>query len=131
MPVVKRLLAFVLSLLLLTSSMVPRMGADQSVRLSALLTHYQEHKQELGQELSFLDFLIMHYASDSHHHKSPHHNHSRLPSFDSGAGGFVFAPVFSWSHELIAIFIQSTPYFGVPSWNARQVSFCLLQPPRC
>lgn len=120
-----------LGLLLLTSSMVPRMSADQLVRLSALLAHYQEHKQESGQELSFLDFLIMHYSSDSRHHKSPHHNHSRLPSFDAGAGGFVFAPVLTWLHELPSMDIQATAYFGLPSWNARQVSFSLLQPPRC
>lgn len=127
----KRLLTLLLATLLLTSSLIPRMSAEQAVRLPELLTHYQQHQREEGPGLSFWAFLLEHYLQDSQHHKSPNHSHSRLPVFDGGTSAYDFARIFHLTFAEPHVFqLPDVAVFRLPIFNARQALFSLLQPPR-
>ncbi|MFN8344587.1 MAG: hypothetical protein U0X91_06275 [Spirosomataceae bacterium] len=84
---IKSALTWVLAVLLLVQSFLPRTAMDL-LHSSDVWAHYREHQQEQPQPLSFLDFLWMHYSADSEHTKQKKHN---LPGFDfnSIAGFFV------------------------------------------
>ena len=126
----RQIVAFVLAFTLFVSALVPPMSAEQTVRLPELLVHYHQHQLEEGQNLSFWAFLIEHYATDSQHHKAPNHSHNRLPSFDGGVTGFVFAQPFQLNYTPSVTEQASLAVFRVPLLHARQVFFSLLQPPK-
>ena len=127
----KQLLAIGLALLLFGGSLVPSMSTEQLARLPELVTHFHEHQREEGQSLSVWSFLMEHYRSDSQHHKTSKHSHSRLPSFDGGHSTYDFtrilqlAPCEPLVHELSAVAV-----FGLRHFNARLALSSLFQPPR-
>ena len=84
------MMAFLLAGLVLVSSLLPGFGVDQSAKLIDLIQHFQEHRQTEPQ-LSFLDFMAMHYGENSEHQKHPNHSHHNLPA--AGHTVSVFAPV--------------------------------------
>ncbi|UHG94945.1 hypothetical protein [Spirosoma oryzicola] len=84
----KSIVAFLLAIQLLGSSLLPGFGIDQSSRLIDLVQHFQQH-QATNPDLGFLDFMVMHYGADSAHQKHPNHSHHNLP-----AAGHA-APVFT------------------------------------
>ncbi len=126
----KQATALFLGFMLLISSLVPRMSAEQAARLPDLVHHYHQHQQEEGAGLSFWAFIVEHYASDSEHQKSPGHSHHRLPSFDGGTLGFVFMPTVFICIDVSVTELTVSSFFGVPVLYARQFSASLLQPPR-
>lgn len=73
----QRLVSTFLAFLLLSTSIVPGMDARELAKISALADHYRHHVQEHGQtDLSFLDFLILHYG---HSNADQDDDHSGLP----------------------------------------------------
>ena len=126
----RQVTALFLGILLLISSLVPRMSAEQAARLPELVRHYHEHQREEGGGLTFWKFIVKHYASDSQHNKSPNHSHQRLPSFDGGTTGFVFTPIVVICSELAIAELTTSSFFRVPVLYARQFFASLLQPPR-
>ena len=117
--------------MLLISSFVPRMSTEQATRLPELVRHYHQHQREENRNLSFWAFILEHYASDSQHQKSPHHSHNRLPSFDDGAGGFVFTATIFVCVDASVAELTASSFFRTPALYARQFFSSLLQPPRC
>lgn len=128
--IMKQLVALVLATLLLMGSLLPRMSSEQASRLPELLSHYQQHQREQGNDLSFWAFLLDHYVLDSQHHKAPSHSHNRLPSFDGGSSAYDFAQLFLLTYEPFVTELSASAVFRLPSFNTRQAVFCLLQPPR-
>lgn len=79
--VMKQLLVISLSLVIFTESLLPKgIGLSQDFKFGELIAHFQEHKNTFGASFDFLDFLQMHYASDSDHKKQ--NNHDNLPCLD-------------------------------------------------
>jgi hypothetical protein len=118
--------------MLFLGSLIPRMSMEQAARLPELLTHYQQHQREEGNDLSFWAFLIEHYALDSQHHKAPNHSHNRLPAFDGGSPAYDFAQTFRLiTYVPFVVELRSLAVFRLHSMNARQAFAPLLQPPRC
>ncbi|MBC8153648.1 MAG: hypothetical protein H7Z72_12120 [Bacteroidetes bacterium] len=126
----KQIMALFLGIMLLTSSLVPRMSTEQAARLPELVRHYHQHQREEGSNLSFWAFIVEHYASDSEHQKSPNHSHNRLPSFDGGMTGFIFTPVVFSCIDLSVAESTASSFSRVPVRYARQFFASLLQPPR-
>ncbi len=79
----KQIVAILLSLQILLGSLFPNVDAMQLAKIGELVKHYQEHVTTENQDLSFVDFLIMHYSTTSEHTKTAKHSHSNLPHFDS------------------------------------------------
>ena len=119
-----------LGMMMLISSLVPRMSTEQAVRLPELLHHYHQHQQEEGPNLSFWAFLTEHYASDSQHQKSPGHSHHRLPAFDGGMTGFDFALTGFVCPDMSVIARTTSGFFRVPLLYGHPFFASLLQPPR-
>jgi hypothetical protein len=122
--------AIILSCLLLGSSLLPGFSIDQSAKWNELMQHYQQHKKEVS-NLSFLDFLAMHYGANSEHQKHPTHSHHNLPS--AGHSAPVFTPnairlVVSSSVQVIvphkADFIRKADLYSFLA------VFSLINPPR-
>jgi hypothetical protein len=70
-------LSIMLSVVLLAESILPSLELHELTKVSALLQHYEKHKLE-SPELTFLQFIEMHYA-DTEHHQQDHQNHDKLP----------------------------------------------------
>lgn len=49
---------------------------SELLKLPVLVQHFMEHRSEEG-DVSFVNFMKMHYAKEEHHHE-PNHNH-QLP----------------------------------------------------
>lgn len=126
----KQALAVALALMLLVSSLVPRMSTQQAVHLPDLLSHYHQHQREEGRQLSFWAFLLEHYALDSQHHKAPNHSHSRLPAFDGGSSTYDLTAHFRLVCEPLITELTAAAVFRLPTMNARPAFASLLQPPR-
>jgi hypothetical protein len=91
----KRIVAILLSLQILLGSLFPNVDTMQLAKIGELVKHYQEHVATENQDLSFIDFLIMHYSTTSNHTKTAKHSHSNLPHFDSHNVVITFCePVF-------------------------------------
>ncbi|GAB4041626.1 hypothetical protein GCM10028774_50320 [Spirosoma jeollabukense] len=124
------MVAFLLAGLVLGSSLLPGFGVDQSAKLVDLIQHYQEHRQT-EPELSFLDFIVMHYGVNSEHHKHPNHSHQNLPSSNHSVP--VYTP---GAIRLAAIFpVQflvstKTDYFRKADLYTFLTVFALINPPR-
>lgn len=90
------MLAFVLSLVVLGSSLFPGYDPEELYKVPELLAHYQQHKQ--SSDLGFLDFLAQHYLPGAKHEGK--HDHSKLPMFEHNHFHAVFfiitLPTISW-----------------------------------
>lgn len=86
----KAVVAFLLAGLVLGSSWLPGFSVDQSAKLVDLAGHYHEHRQT-EPDLSFIEFMVMHYGADSEHQKHPNHSHQNLPAV--GHSMTLFTPV--------------------------------------
>lgn len=75
----KSIVALLLAGLMLGSSLLPGFSIDQSAKWVELMQHYKQHRSDDAQ-LSFMDFLAMHYGANSEHQKHPKHSHQNLPT---------------------------------------------------
>jgi hypothetical protein len=124
----KLLLSVILSSLILVQSLVPR--AYTSLLASAeVWQHYQEHEAESRQSLSFLDFLQMHYGSDSKHTKEKSHH---LPQLDlnTTAGFCVLPECLIFNKQTITFTTNNEPNFFWLNLYSFAPTKALICPPR-
>ncbi|AKD56191.1 hypothetical protein [Spirosoma radiotolerans] len=126
----KSIVALVLAGLILGSSLLPGFSIDQSAKWVELMQHYEQHRASDAQ-LSFMDFLAMHYGANSEHQKHPKHSHQNLPT-----GGHTI-PVFSpnsvrlhFSSAVGAILANKTAFFRKADLYSFLSVFSLINPPR-
>lgn len=82
----KRLIAIgLLSCILLSGTEIHQLSA-----LPALFKHYVEHR-ESNKDLSFMDFLALHYASTADGHEDDHHHHLPFKSHECNHSAQVMA----------------------------------------
>ena len=129
----KRLIAILLSLQILLGSLFPNVDAVQLAKIGELVKHYQEHIATDNQNLSFVDFLIMHYSSTSNHTKTAKHSHSNLPHLDSHNVVFAYCePVLKSIIPSSSTVLQSFPEPNFTWQNLYHFSHAqtLLNPPK-
>ncbi len=67
-------------------SLFPKgLAMAEASKVFQLVEHYQEHVECFGDEISFVEFLWMHYNPDSKHEDASHH-HERLPDLNVHSG---------------------------------------------
>lgn len=77
----KTLATILLVLVLLMEGLLPKgIGLGQDFKFGELITHFEEHKKNYSDDLSFWHFLKMHYEAGSEHTK--HNHHDNLPCLD-------------------------------------------------
>lgn len=82
----KSLSAIFMALLFLMESLFPRgLSMSEISKAYELIEHYQEHLSEVSDNISFAEFLWMHYNPASDHDDASHH-HERLPKLTLGSG---------------------------------------------
>ena len=73
----RKLTAIFLLPVFLFGALVPVQAQEELTKLSSLLEHFQEHQIETP-ELTFLQFLNIHYGEEFAQHRSAH-DHTSLP----------------------------------------------------
>jgi hypothetical protein len=64
-----KILALFLSLYFFAGSLMPGSDWDELPKIANLIEHFQEHQDLSAGEISFSEFLFLHYASNSEHPK--------------------------------------------------------------
>jgi hypothetical protein len=101
----------------------------EALRLPVLLEHYAEHKQQV-KDMSFWEFLVMHYKSDVSHDSQD----NRLPFKDRGHS--FTAPVMALPIQKIALKEESTPLTEINHSSTYAAAYIashlsdIFQPPR-
>ena len=126
----RSIVAIVLAGWMLAGSLLPGFGIDQSAHWGDLMVHYQQHRQA-EPNLSFTDFLKMHYGADSEHQKHPNHSHQNLPSSSHSVPvstpGVVRLVALA---PLQALISAKAAYFRKADLYAFLAVFALINPPR-
>lgn len=126
----KSFVAFLLAGLVLGSSLLPGFGVDQSTKLVELIQHYQQHRKT-DTQLSFTDFMAMHYGENSEHQKHPNHSHHNLPATGHIVSAFtptvVRLAVASGASVLI---LRQSAFFRYTNLYSFLAVFPLINPPR-
>ena len=126
----KSFVAFLLAGLVLGSSLLPGFGIDQSTKLVKLIQHYQQHR-ETDTQLSFTDFMAMHYGENSEHQKHPNHSHHNLPAAGHTVPAFtpnaVHLSVVFCASMLI---LRQSVFFRYTNLYSFLAVFSLINPPR-
>lgn len=65
--------------------MLPGFDWHELPKMVGLVEHFEHHEVESGGKLSFIDFLVLHYASDHEHEE----DHCALPFQHVCAAAFV------------------------------------------
>ena len=127
------MIAILLSMQILLGSLFPNVDTTQLAKIGELVKHYKEHVATESQDLSFVDFLIMHYSSDSKHTKTAKHSHSNLPHLDSHHVVIAYCePVFKNIIPSSSTIFQSFPEPNFTWQNLYHFSLSetLLNPPK-
>ena len=79
----KSVTALFLAILLFAESLFPKaIALSESAKFFQLVSHFLEHVQEFKDDISFSQYLWMHYNPESDHEDASHH-HEKLPNFHS------------------------------------------------
>ena len=126
----RSIVALLLAGLVLGSSWLPGFSLDQSARWVDLVQHYEQHCQTDAQ-LSFLDFLVMHYGANSEHQKHPNHSHQNLPAAGHAAPAFSPNPVrLQFSSVVGGMLPAKAVFFRQADLYSFLAVFSLINPPR-
>lgn len=129
----KKIIAITLSIQILLGSLFPRIDAMELAKIGTLIQHYQEHKSVENQDLSFIDFLIMHYSTTSNHTKTAKHSHHNLPNFGSHNSVLTYCEhVYKANIPSLEVNFNpfSEPNFTWQNFYHFSISRTLLNPPK-
>ncbi|MBK9401032.1 MAG: hypothetical protein IPN36_09290 [Bacteroidetes bacterium] len=98
----KALATIFLSAYLFAQSIVPGNILSKTNEIIVLLEHFEFHKLHSTSELSFYDFLILHYGN-SEHEKSDIENHKRLPLRHKSISNSINETIFIVEHCKVSI----------------------------
>ncbi|GAB4051613.1 hypothetical protein [Spirosoma litoris] len=126
----KSMVAFLLAGLILGNSLLPGFGIEQSTKLVELIQHYKHHI-ESDHNLSFIDFMAMHYGENSAHQKHPNHSHHNLPSTGHMITGFTINYLQLTSRAYLpAVLSSQTVLSRYTNLYSFLSVFSLINPPR-
>ena len=101
------MLPIVFAFVLILESLFPRgLALSEYSKLFKLVEHYQEHVLEASNQMSFGEFLWMHYNPTSDHENEEHH-HEQLPDLSTSTPfvGFIYESFEGTLAPLIAKFV--------------------------
>ncbi len=129
----KQFTAILLSFTIFVGSLFPKADALQLAKVGELVKHYYQHTNSWNENISFLDFLAMHYSTASKHLKTAKHSHSHLPNLDSHSAVTLFEPTFN--KKIVLNFVPVFKVFSEPNFvwkNLYRFSIVqtLFNPPR-
>lgn len=111
MASIKKYASLLIVVVVLFESLIPRgLGFSKDFAIGEIVSHYLEHQEEADGDLSFLDFLSLHYASDSDHRDQ---HPDELPNIDGST---------------IATFLILQADFGLSLSNLLSFTFLDLNP---
>lgn len=116
-----------LALYFLAGSFMPSSDWDELPKVFNLISHFHEHQKRDHQNLSFMEFISMHYHTGSDHKQEE--DHSRLPFFHTIVSPFIAImqlPVF----QFLITEKSTEKIFFIPVLTPREHLNKLLQPPR-
>lgn len=126
----KSMIACLLACLMVGSSLLPGFGVEQSAKLVVLLQHFQKHAKT-EPDLSFMEFMVMHYAENSEHQKNPGHSHQNLPSAGHTIPAFAPAAIQFGISSLESVELHSrAAFFRYTNLYSFLAIFSLINPPR-
>ncbi|MEA5256958.1 hypothetical protein VB264_04120 [Arcicella aquatica] len=129
----KQFTAILLSFVIFVGSLFPKADALQLAKVGELVKHYNQHKNSWNENISFLEFLAMHYSATSKHFKTAKHSHSNLPNLNSHNTTTLCEPTFDKKIVLpfVAIFkVFSEPNFVWKNFYRFSIVQTLFNPPR-
>lgn len=111
----KPVVALLLSVLVLASSLLPRHDLAELARLPRLVQHYQQHRQA-ATSLSFGEFLLEHYGGGGRQSHTTTHSpeHEGLPLHDCH---HVPVPVICTLPVQLRLSVQLLPAWPAPTYR--------------
>lgn len=136
--IMKAIAVTILCLYFTILGFMPKVGAEHFEKLGALVSHFYEH-HEKNADISFTDFLVLHYFDQSHQTAE---NHGDLPFFPSddnhhhnhvSLGNWVFfQPSLNFFYENKGAVNQLSPKYSTQNQDLLFSQYChsIWQPPR-
>lgn len=101
----------------------------QLAKMPSLVAHYQHHINDENEQISFMDFLVLHYGQNSSHKQSE--NHDDLPLFTNSGAYLAFISTVSLNHEFTPVQNGSIQLNSAYSENYSFVKLTsIFQPPQ-
>ncbi|MES2780685.1 MAG: hypothetical protein V4651_12395 [Bacteroidota bacterium] len=125
----KKRIAYIAICIAVLTAILPGQGISELHKIPALIHHYKHHQETPGHgQLSFSDFLAMHYNQNSAHKQEE--DHEDLPLFHTCCVNILFVS------ETIQIVLNAT--ISEPSLQPKEVKneynyslhHTIFQPPR-
>ncbi|TDE13242.1 MULTISPECIES: hypothetical protein [Dyadobacter] len=134
-------LALILCLRLLLVNFLPNQDMHELSGIADLIEHYQEHEHEHADHdddlddndhhnISFLEFLSMHYADEHHKNSAGHENLPFHHSHPSTAVNYFFTPIYSLVFQPVHYAAIERPKFSFISRLISSFSYSIWQPPK-
>lgn len=124
----KRIVLFLLLVLFGLNSLKPDLF-EQLQRIPNLISHYKHHTQEEKEQLSFSDFLKIHYIDTSSHKEEE--SHEELPLFSSCFAHYhvlVVQEQMDWAFSMLVQSLEHTDSYRFHYSYCASVS--IFQPPK-
>lgn len=133
----KKLLTYILCLHFLAISFLPSGGVVELFKAGNLLKHFTHHQVEHGENINFIEFLVLHYLNEEHQ-KKDFHEHTDLPFQNQGSHAFtstfnfVFLSPnrFSWNFDIKLIQILDNQITNYQDHDLSSFHISVWQPPR-
>lgn len=77
----------------------PGFDMSQLVKMVNLMEHYELHQDEaeaIGETLSFLEFMVIHYVDFDNHEHEGEDNHDKLPFQSSSTSLILYCQSIDW-----------------------------------
>ena len=133
-----RYLSILLSFFILTANSPSGQGPQTIFKICAFIHHFGHHLAVHNEDISILDFIILHYSEHSHHEEDhgehenlpfQHHHHNDQQTFTQQTPCLLPAP-----SEIVAIpnldIIPSQLNSTVQQWPCTAYFCSIWQPPR-
>lgn len=125
-----QLLVIVLAAILMAESLLPRgAGLSQDFKFGEVVAHFQIHQD--CDNISFSDFIWMHYAAESTHKQQQHHDN--LPCLDSHHLLFAISHHFHFTKFTTAYHVVELENLFIShyhNWYNFLYTYDFLNPPR-
>lgn len=107
--------------------MLPEQSMAELNKIPSLIQHYNHHKTEHAEAISFVDFLKLHYGNSAHNQEE---DHGDLPFFDSLCACLLF--VHSVQQQITFTALFTSPLASIELTNNYHLLHheAIFQPPK-
>lgn len=127
-----KFITYILLIYYSLGALIPKSDFSQITQIDDLIRHYQLHQAEaklMNQELSFWDFLYMHFITEAEHQHDNPSEHENLPLKKISTSNILFClDALGLEKDLPQYFTQSFSIFK-GYFLAKEFIFSIFQPP--